>query len=186
MKKLFFLTSLVLVLFSNTTIQAQLLKFGIKGGMNFANYTGGSVEGIDFKSIASYHAGIVTELRIFDNLALQPELLYTTQGSELEGLGDQIKNELGYLSLPVLAKFYLTDNGLSLEVGPQFSVLVNERNEIDTNDTNTFDFGIAGGLSYKLTKHFFISGRYVAGLTEVKKDADVKNSVIQLSVGILF
>ena len=26
----------------------------------------------------------------------------------------------------------------------------------------------------------------VAGLTDVKKDADVKNSVIQLSVGIMF
>ena len=185
MKKLFFVLSVSLLFFFNRT-EAQLLKFGIKGGANFANYTGGSVEGVDFNTIASYHAGIVTELRIFDNLALQPELIYTTQGSELKGLGNQIKNELGYLALPVLAKLYLTDNGLSLEAGPQFSVLVNERNDIDTSDTNTFDFGIAGGLSYKLTKHFFISGRYVAGLTEVKKDADVKNSVIQLSVGILF
>ena len=84
-------------------------------------------------------------------------------------MGDQIKNELGYLSLPVLAKFYLTSNTLSLELGTQASVLVSERNEINTKDSNSFDFGIAGGLSYKITKSMFISGRYVAGLTEAKK-----------------
>ena len=93
---------------------------------------------------------------------------------------------MGYLSLPVLAKFYLTSNKLSLELGPQASFLVSERNEVDANDTNSFDFGIAGGLSYKITKNLFVSGRYVAGLTEAKKDADVKNSLIQFSVGYLF
>ncbi|AWM12869.1 PorT family protein [Flavobacterium sediminis] len=185
MKKAVIIFTVISSIFSLSS-NAQLLQFGIKGGANFANYTGGSVEGIDFNNIASYHAGVVAELNIFDNFAVQPELLYSTQGSELKGLGEQIKNELGYLSLPVLAKFYLTDNGLSLEAGPQFSVLVSERNEIDTSNTNTFDFGIAGGLSYKLTKRLFVSGRYVAGLTDVKKDANVKNSVIQLSVGIMF
>ena len=93
---------------------------------------------------------------------------------------------MGYLSLPVLAKFYLTSNKLSLELGPQASVLVSERNEVDTNDTNSFDFAIAGGLSYKITDGLFVSGRYVAGLTEAKQDADVKNSVIQFSVGYMF
>ncbi|MEX0596718.1 MAG: outer membrane beta-barrel protein, partial [Candidatus Paceibacterota bacterium] len=69
---------------------------------------------------------------------------------------------------------------------PQFSFLVSEKNEVDESDTNTFDFGIGGGLSYKITEGFFISGRYIAGLTEVKKDADAKNALIQFSVGYLF
>ena len=93
---------------------------------------------------------------------------------------------MGYISIPVLAKFYLTSNELSLELGPQASFLVSERNEVSSNDTNSFEFGLAGGLSYKITKSIFVSGRYVAGLTEAKKDADVKNSVIQFSVGYLF
>lgn len=177
---------LVLLVLGTGISQAQMLKFGVKGGMNFSNYTGGDVSGVDFKTITSYHVGIVTELKIFENLALQPELLYSTQGSELKGLGDQVKNELGYLSLPLLAKFYLTTNKLSLELGPQASVLVSEKNKVDSNDTNTFDFGLAGGLSFKITDGIFISGRYIAGLTEAKKDADIKNSVIQLSVGYMF
>lgn len=184
MKRTIFM--LVLLVLGTGISQAQLLKFGIKGGLNFANYTGGSVSGIDFKTITSYHAGIVTELKVFENFAIQPELLYSTQGSELRELGDQVKNELGYLSLPLLTKFYLTTNKLSLELGPQASVLVSERNKIDTNDTKTFDIGLAGGLSFKITDGIFISGRYVAGLTEAKKEADVKNSVIQFSIGYMF
>jgi opacity protein-like surface antigen len=57
---------------------------------------------------------------------------------------------------------------------------------VDTGDSNTFDFAIAGGLSYKITKGLFVSARYAAGLTEPKKEADVKNSLVQLSVGYLF
>ena len=184
MKKGFLLA--VLLILGISTSQAQLLKFGVKGGLNFANYTGGDVEGFDFKTITSYHAGVVAEIKLFENFALQPELLYSTQGSELDGLGEQIKNELGYVSLPVLAKFYLTKDKLSLELGPQASVLVSERNEVDSGDSNTFDFAVAGGLSYKITEGLFVSGRYAAGLTEPKKDADVKNSVIQFSVGYMF
>jgi opacity protein-like surface antigen len=180
------IATLILLVLGTGISQAQLLEFGVKGGVNFANYTGGDVSGVDFKTITSYHAGMIMELKVFENLAIQPELLYSTQGAELEGLGDQVKNELGYLSIPVLAKFYLTSNELSLELGPQASFLVSERNEVDANDTNSFEFGIAGGLSYKITKSIFVSGRYVAGLTEAKKDADVKNSLIQFSVGYMF
>lgn len=180
------IATLILLVLGTGISQAQLLQFGVKGGVNFANYTGGDVSGEDFKTITSYHAGMVMELKVFENFAIQPELLYSTQGAELEGLGDQVKNELGYLSIPVLAKFYLTSNELSLELGPQASFLVSERNEVDANDTNSFEFGIAGGLSYKITKSIFVSGRYVAGLTEAKKNADVKNSLIQFSVGYMF
>ena len=184
MKKMFL--SAVLLIIGLGTAQAQMLQFGIKGGVNFANYTGGDVRGYDFKTITNYHAGLVMELKVFENFAIQPELLYSTQGAELKGLGDQFKNELGYISIPVLAKFYLSSNKLSLELGPQASVLVSERSSVDTGDSNTFDFAVAGGLSYKITDGLFISGRYAAGLTEPKKEADVKNSVIQFSLGYMF
>lgn len=184
MKKSLIVTVLLTICFNTT--QAQFLQFGFKGGVNFSNYGGGELEGVDFNTITSYHLGLVTELKLLENFALQPEFLYTSQGSELDGFGEQIKNELGYIAIPVLIKFYLTDNKLSLEAGPQVSFLVSERNEFDVEDTNTFDFGIGAGLSYKITNNLFLSGRYIAGLTEVKKDSEVKNSVIQFSVGFLF
>ena len=185
MKKIFFLGALLAFAMQN---HAQTLKFGVKGGINYANMTGGDIAGYnDFKAITSYHLGILTEIKLTDNLAVQPELIYSTQGAEYENAVDDIKNELGYLAVPVLAKFYLNDGKtFSLEAGPQASFLVSERNEVELNDTNTFDFALVGGLEYKLTQNIFIQGRYNLGLTEAKKDADVKNSVIQLSAGFMF
>ncbi|MEN9335228.1 MAG: hypothetical protein RLZZ500_215 [Bacteroidota bacterium] len=179
---------IVMLLFAlgGSSLHAQLVKFGLKAGVNFANYQGGNVQNIDFNTLTSYHAGLVTEVKLFENFALQPEFLYSTQGSELKGLGTQVKNELGYLSVPVLVKFYLTKNRLSLELGPQASVLVNQRNNVNLGDSNTFDFAVAGGLSYKITNGLFVSGRYTAGLTEPKRDATVKNAVVQFSLGYLF
>lgn len=184
MKKVY---AILFLMFVGTIFsQSQLLTFGIKGGVNFTNYTGSSVGDFKTSAITNHHGGVVVEMKVFDNFALQSELLYSTQGAKLKELANEIKNELGYLSLPVMAKFYLTSNGLSLEFGPQASVLVSERNKVNTYDTNTFELGMAGGLSYKLTKSIFVSGRYVAGLTEAKKDAEVKNSVVQFSVGLMF
>jgi len=184
MKKSFYL--ILIIVLGTITTNAQKITFGAKAGVNFANYSGGDVDNVDFKMITNYHLGALIEIKVFENLSLQPELLYSTQGAELDGLGEQFKNELGYLSLPVLAKFYLTANTFSLELGPQFSVLVSEKDNVNSGDTNTFDFGLAAGLSYKITKNIFVSGRYVAGLSEVKKEADVKNAVIQFSAGFLF
>jgi len=162
--------------------ETSFIKTGLKAGLNYANYTGTDV---DTDALTNYHAGLLIELKIFKNFSLQPELLYSTQGAELNGFEQQIKNELGYISIPVLAKFYLTDN-LSMEIGPQASFLLSERNEVKADDSNTFDFAVAGGLSYKLGKHFFVQARYGLGLTEPKRDADVKNSVAQASLGYLF
>ncbi len=173
---------LFFVIVISTLTNAQTMKLGLKAGANFANYTGSD---INTKTITSFHGGLILEAKIFENFAFQPELLYSTQGAEIDDLGTQFKNELGYISIPALAKFYLNDN-LSFELGPQFSFLLSERNEVEAGDSNTFDFAVAGGLSYKFGKHFFVSGRYGLGLTEPKRDASIKNSVVQASLGYLF
>ena len=85
----------------------------------------------------------------------------------------------------MLAKFYLTSKKLSLEAGPQFSFLVDQNLE-DQYEAESFDFGVAAGLGYNITENFFVQARYVAGLTEANKDAEVTNRVIQFSVGYTF
>ena len=64
--------------------------------------------------------------------------------------------------------------------------MLSERNDFDVKNAETFDFGVAGGLGLNITKNFFIQGRYVLGLTEASKDAEVKNSVVQVSAGFTF
>lgn len=186
MKKI--ILAALLFIAASTTSEAQLVKFGVKAGVNFANQTGdASFEGIelDKEGITSFHAGLVAEIKLLDRFAIQPELLYSTQGATYKNAVEEFKNELGYLSIPVMAKFYLTDS-FSLEVGPQASFLLSEKNDFDVENGETFEFGVNAGLGFKLTENFFIQGRYGLGLTEASKDADVKNSTVQLSVGFLF
>lgn len=173
---------------SFTQVQAQLVKFGIKAGANFANQTGNaSISGIEYdkEGITSYHAGLVAEIKLLDKFAIQPELLYSTQGASYKNVGKEFKNELGYISIPVLAKFYLSD-AFSLEVGPQASFLLSEKDNVDFGDAKTFEFGVNAGLGFKITKSIFIQGRYSLGLTEASKNADAKNSTFQLSAGFMF
>ncbi len=170
-------------MFSATlSVKAQLLQIGVKAGLNYANFTGTEIQ---TDAITSYHAGLVAEIKLADKFAIQPELLYSTQGASYEEAGEEFKNELGYIAIPVLAKIYL-GKSFSLELGPQASFLLSEKSDVDFDDSNTFDFGLAGGLSYKITKNIFIQGRYVLGLTEVSSDANAKNSVLQFSAGLMF
>ncbi len=180
MKKILFLTVTLLFLTANT--QAQLLQIGAKAGLNYANFSGTEIQ---TDAITSYHAGLIAEIKLLDKFAIQPELLYSTQGASYENAGEEFKNELGYIAIPVLAKIYLGES-FSMELGPQASFLLSEKNNFDVADYNTFDFAVAGGLSYKITKNFFVQGRYVLGLTEVSSNADAKNSTLQLSAGLMF
>ncbi|SHG43433.1 Outer membrane protein beta-barrel domain-containing protein [Flavobacterium fluvii] len=178
--KTFLITALLFVLSFNT--QAQLLQIGAKVGLNYANFTGSEIQS---DAITSYHAGLIAEIKLMDKFAIQPELLYTTQGASYDRAGQEFKNELGYIAIPVLAKIYLSKS-FSLELGPQASFLLSEKNDFDVNNSNTFDFAVDAGLSFKITKNIFLQGRYVLGLTEVSTTAETKNSVLQFSAGLMF
>jgi hypothetical protein len=73
-----------------------------------------------------------------------------------------------------------------LDLGPQASFLLSERKNANFNDSESFEFGVAGGLTLNVTKHIFLQGRYVLGLTEASKEAEVKNSALQISAGFTF
>lgn len=142
MKKI--LLAAVLFIATSATIQAQLLQIGVKAGVNFASQTGdASMNGVAFDKdgITSYHAGLVAEIKLLDKFSVQPELLYSTQGATYKNAVTEFKNELGYLSIPVMAKFYLNDT-FSVEVGPQASFLLSERNDFDVDNAETFEFGL--------------------------------------------
>lgn len=186
MKKTIFLTALfVLVGFYGSF--AQGVNFGIKGGANLSNFEGNSPDW-NSESITSYHAGIFVEFGLSERFSIQPELLYSTVGANVtfDGAREDFKNELGYISLPLLARIYLIPNRLSLDLGPQVSFLMNESENVNLTESNSFDFAVTGGLTLQVIGPLFIQGRYNLGLTDVKSDAEVTNRVIQLSAGLRF
>lgn len=180
MKKLFI--AAILLVAGASSMNAQGIDFGVKAGANFAKLDG---EGFEGDNLTSFHVGALLEINVFENFSVQPELLYSSQGTKVDGADDF---KLDYISVPVLAKFYLISDKLSLEAGPQFSFLVNDSapDIIDQYEAESFDFAAVGGLAFDITNNVFVQARYVAGLTDTSKEAKVTNQVIQLSVGLKF
>lgn len=172
----------ILLIAGSSSMNAQGLDFGVKAGANFAKLDG---DGIDGDNLTSFHVGALLEVNVFENFSVQPEVLYSSQGTKVEGVGDF---KLDYISVPVLAKFYLISDRLSLEAGPQFSFLINDDapSVEDQFETKSFDFAAVGGLGFNFTDNIFVQARYVIGLTDTTEDAEVTNKVIQLSVGLKF
>lgn len=180
MKKVIVLS---LFVFLGTVVSnAQSLKFGIKAGANFANFSG---DDIDSDNITSYHFGAIAELNFFKTFSIQPELLYSSQGAEVEGFDDI---NLDYLSVPVLAKFYIIPGKFSFDIGPQFSFLVNDNFEDfdDTIEKKDFDLAATGGFGVNIAFGVFAQARYTLGINDAAENVDLKNNVFQLSVGYKF
>jgi hypothetical protein len=187
MKKTILISALLVA--ASFATQAQTVKFGLKAGLNYANQTGTNItiNTTNYKTdaITSYHVGLIAEVKLLDKFSIQPELLYSTQGATYKNALTEFKNEMGYVSIPVMAKIALSDS-FSLELGPQASFLLSKKDNVIIGDQSTFDFSAAGGLGLKITKSIFIQGRYVLGLTEISKNAQAKNSLLQLSAGLMF
>ena len=196
-KSVLFIAAMVLT----TTFAAaqEFVYFGAKGGFNFSTFSGDGFSDFDEDSKArtAYHLGLLAEIPLSSRFSIQPEVLYSAQGYDITEIenSEDIEFQLDYVTVPILAKFYIV-NGLSLEAGPQFGFLV--KNEIDSaegsvtlddDNYNNFDLSLGLGASFKFNK-LFIYGRYNAGMTDIYEsdgvEIDAKNSVIQAGVGLLF
>lgn len=215
MKKLLLLAVFTVVGFAST--QAQEVKFGVKAGVNFATIVGDDVEEADMKT--GLHIGGFAEIMLSERFSLQPELLYSMKGAKSEYsetvtvMGQTYTAEeketlkLNYISLPIMAKFYISD-AFTVHAGPQIGLLVSAEGEYEQTYTengvtetmsatadvkdqlSSLDFGLALGLGYQLDMGLFFDARYNLGLSNINddefNDSDVKNGVIQVSVGYKF
>ncbi|QYJ68227.1 porin family protein [Flavobacterium litorale] len=177
MKKLLFLA---VALAGTFAVQAQGINFGVKAGANFSNFSGD----VDSEGITSFHAGAVLELNVLPVLSIQGEGLFSSQGAKFENELGTTDVDLSYISVPVMAKYYIIPSKLSLMAGPQFSFLVDEAEE--SLEANSFDMAAAGGVELKIMGGLFAQARYTIGVTDIADDVDAQNAVFQLSVGYFF
>jgi hypothetical protein len=172
----------LVVLFFVQMTYAQSVQFGIKAGANYANVSGSKIKA---NAIVNYHAGVVAKIGLTKGLSFQPELLYTTQGASYDTALADYKNELGYIVMPAMLQIHLSKS-ITLDLGPQVGFLLSEKNNFNIEKSNTFDVTANAGLGLKITNSIFAQARYCMGLTEMQPNTDNKNSVFQLSLGILF
>jgi hypothetical protein len=183
MKKLFLCAAIAV--FGITAMNAQGISFGAKAGANFASLNGDGADDLDGRT--SFHVGAVANIGITELFAVQPELIYSSQGASF----DDVDINLDYINIPIMADFTIAD-GLSLQGGPQVGINVSGKvkdddDEADIDDVETLDLGVGAGAQYRLPDlGLFFQARYVIGFTDFVEDADATNSVVSLSVGWFF
>lgn len=192
MKKII-LSAIAVMAFGFTN--AQSTRFGVKAGLNLTTFAGGNY--YDANSLVGFHVGGFAEIKIIERLAIQPELLFSTQGAKFDGgfYGDW-DAKLNYINIPVLAKFFITKQ-FTVEAGPQIGFLVSAKE--DGQEAKDFykstDFGFNFGAGYNFTDNFSVGLRYTVGLSNIgdyqAEDTEEyldspKNSVLALSLAYKF
>lgn len=189
---------------------AQDVKYGLKGGLNISNFTG-DTDGANLKSRAGFNVGGFVEIKLSEKFSIQPELLYSTQGTKIANIGDYLDDEfftgdinfnLSYINVPVMFKYYVAEK-FSIEAGPQIGFLTSAKTktkldgfsqtvEDDVKDSfESIDFGLNFGAGYDFTEHFAIGARYNLGLANIAKteagdDTKLHNSVFSFSAAYKF
>ena len=158
-------------------------QFGIKGGVNFSHLYTEDAE--DSKGLAGFHAGLFAKVPLASMLAFQPEIYFTTKGSEVTYdnafVNGIARYKLNYIEVPLLLAINITDN-FNIHAGPYVAYLLsgkttNESNvtlfdfeeNLDVNDYNRIDAGLAAGAGLDF-KSVSFGARYNYGLTTVGKE----------------
>nr|WP_082586787.1 porin family protein [Flavobacterium sp. Root935] len=206
---------LICTLFLGVTVMAQTekVKLGVKAGLNLANLTFDENE-LNSSSKTGFTAGLMVEIPVAKNFSIQPELLYSQQGTKISFSDQDVTNsnykstiDLNYLNIPVMLKYYVL-KGLSVQVGPQIGILLKANNEYHDNflgydnhenlDLKKYSTGIDTsvnfGLGYQYKDKFYTDLRYNLSYSNVFKESDVsyvinndmKNRVFQITIGYFF
>jgi hypothetical protein len=168
-------------------LQAQEEKvtteFGVKGGFNMSNLY--QSEADDNNVIYGFNAGVYATLPISDFIAIQPEILYTTKGAELDYnnafVEGNAKFKLNYIEVPLLVRVNITKN-FNVHAGGYASYLVSSKvtgegdisfdEAVDTDELNKFDAGLSAGVGVDFNP-ISVGLRYNYGLTTVGKERTI-------------
>lgn len=179
----------ITALFSTVLFAQTNANIGLKGGINIASTT--NSEGDQSGSKVGLNAGLLAHIHITPEWALQPEIVYSSQGAKYTISNGEHQLNLNYINIPLQLQ-YNFDNGFRLQTGPQVGFLVGVNDKLNGNETGNFtsddfkttDFSWTFGLGYLTYSGFGLDGRYNLGLSNINDfgTAKVKNSVFQLGV----
>lgn len=207
MKKIFILALGLFV--TGLTAQAQstdkAIRFGVKGGVNFSNIIKDNGNNdFDAEYLTGFNAGVTLDIKLVENVAFTPELLYSTKGYKLtSGFGD-FTQTTHFIDVPILASIRLTQ-GLNLVAGPQVSFLMSTNNKFETgfgtaeqriveDESDRFKKSLLGGVigaRLDLNSQLGIFGRYSLDFQKNNENGstttpEFKNQVFQVGLGLKF
>lgn len=155
MKKILTLVALFLGGFQGFSQEAKL---GLTAGYLNLNVSS-SFPRSDFSENASgFYAGILGDFKLSDSFYLQPAAIYgNANGSNV-------------LFIPIHAKYYLGESGVSVLAGPQGTLLLDE---IDPT-IKRIGWDLSFGAEYDITDNTFILIKYAMEITNRYSDEFIK------------
>ncbi|ADR21433.1 hypothetical protein MATR_09380 [Marivirga tractuosa] len=192
------------LILSSLFVNAQKEQNGIRASLNLSNLYVDEVD--DENTKPGFAVGVYFRKGLSDQISIQPEINYSLKGSQINydgffsGTG-KYRYNLSYVEIPVLANIHLGES-LYLSAGPYVASLiavkvkdvngdgtVNNVEEYDRDDFNTFDYGVAAGVGFDFTGGT-AGVRYNYGLVDVAPNGNGldngKNSVLQFFIGFEF
>lgn len=184
---------LSLALLNETSAQVSI---GIKAGPNFSSINTKASADENYKMRTGFHGGGFVLFK-FSKIGIQPEVLFSQQGSTVRINQEDLKSNFSYVNVPIIVKLY-TVAGINLQVGPQFGFLTTAKSNYDpttrqrlnstedvTEAYNKSDMTLALGVGWDLPFGLTVDGRYNWGLSDIKSGGGdaVRNQVWQFSVG---
>jgi hypothetical protein len=177
-------------LLSATLLLAQNATLGLKAGLNIANISANGNN--DWGSKSGFHGGLLAHVHLAPSLALQPEVVYSSQGAKYTtGDGNEHTLSLNYVNIPLQLQ-YMFDNGFRLQTGPQVGFLAGVKDKVGdaetgyftSQDFKTVDFSWSAGLGYLTYSGIGIDGRYNFGISDINNAGSnvLKNNVFQLGL----
>lgn len=157
-------------------------KFGLGGGVNYANFSGSDVAGSN--SLMGFNGGVMMEVKLPVKLGVEADILFSTKGANYSFFTLSENIRLSYIDIPVVAKVYMM-KVVSLHLGAQYSMLASANFAGDDvkDQFNSGDLAAVVGVGIDVSKLHF-SARYNYGLSSIDKGgADVKNNMLTLTVG---
>lgn len=178
-------------LFSVSLLAQNAPVLGLKGGLNLATWDhSNSTIQKQLDSRLGFHLGLLIHNHLTHNIAIQPEIQFSTQGTEVENGANDIEYRTSHINVPVMFQ-YMFNNGFRIEAGPQVGFMLGARdvdaagNEVDRIDEyNRLDFGLGFGLNYLTYSGIGVGGRYNLGLSNINDvgTTRIQNRVLQLSI----
>lgn len=177
--------SFCIATFLIVTVHAQVV-FGVKAGLNLSEYFG---TGTSRTMIPGLHAGGFATISIMQKFALQPEVVFSTQGNKSRDGISTFTDNTNWIIVPILFKYYNNATGFFVETGPQIGFLVfikeDDMTVLGWKYRNSNDFSWVLGAGFLFLRDLGLDVRYNLGLTNITKlgsnNVD-RNCVLQLGI----
>lgn len=189
------LTTLTL-LCTHTVSYAQMQKgfgFGVRGGVNFSDYTGSTGD-----SRIGFLAGVYTDYYVAPKFGLELGAYYSSQGTinniEPGTLSGRVDNLIDYAQLQFGIKWHFIQ-GFRVFATAQGGLVVNAKKRFYADDLkqvvplegiNKFDVGIVAGVGYTFRFGLDLQASYVRGFIPVFNDGGNFTSNYRLTIGWRF